>query len=239
MQLSSDKAQKADLTLEVSLKPTGADKSTDELQLLESLRRGEETAFASLVARYHTVLLRVAKGFVRSHEVAEEVVQETWLGVLEGLDRFEGRSSLKTWIFRILINRAKTRGFRESRSVPFSSFGNPEDDPEEPAVDPTRFQTSGFWVDHWASPPHSWDEGTPERLLLSKETGDYLVEAIEALPPNQRQIIFLRDVEGLDAKEVCNILEINETNQRVLLHRARSKVRRALEQYFEGGSRQA
>ncbi|MEW6683351.1 MAG: sigma-70 family RNA polymerase sigma factor [Nitrospirota bacterium] len=235
MSLSSETVQEADRSLESSLRPVGADASTNERQLLAALRGGEEAAFASLVDSYHAVLLRLAKGFVRSHEVAEEVVQETWVGVLEGLDRFEGRSSLKTWIFRILINRAKTRGVRESRSVPFSSLGSSDEDPHEPAVDPARFQTTGPWVDHWASPPNSWDEGTPERLLLSKEAGEYLVKAIEALPPNQRQIILLRDVEGLDAKETCSLLEIGETNQRVLLHRARSKVRRALEQYLDGG----
>jgi RNA polymerase sigma-70 factor (ECF subfamily) len=207
--------------------------STKESDLVEALRRGEEAAFASLVNSYHGPLLRLAMSYVRSQEVAEEVVQDTWLGVLEGIDRFEGRSSLNTWIFRILINRAKTRGVRESRTMPFSSLGNPEDDSEEQAVDPERFLTKGPWTDHWASSPRSWDEGTPERILLSKEGIECLDKAIETLPPNQRQVILLRDVEGLTPNEVCSLLKINETNQRVLLHRARSKVRHKLELYMD------
>lgn len=239
MKFSGDKVEETGLPLEAGFESTVTEVTSNEFELIEALRRGDEAAFTSLVDRYHASLLRVAMGFVRSHEVAEEVVQETWVGVLEGLNRFEGRSSLKTWVFRILINRAKTKGFRESRNVPFSSFGNSEDDSEGPAVDPVRFQTAGPWVDHWASPPRSWDDGTPERLLLSKESVEFLFKAIEALPPNQRQIIIMRDVEGLDSKEVCNLLEISEANQRVLLHRARSKVRRALENYLGGDAREA
>ena len=206
----------------------------EDAALLQALRNGDETAFASLVDRYHAPLLRLAMAFVPSQAIAEEVVQETWIGVLEGLSRFEGRSSLKTWIFRILTNQAKTRGVRESRSVPFSPLGHDEDDRGEPTVDPLRFQSSGYWIDHWASPPRSWDEDTPERLLLSKECGQHMENAIEALPPTQRQVLVLRDVDGLSSEEVCNILGISETNQRVLLHRARSRVRRALERYLEG-----
>jgi len=176
--------------------------------------------------------------FVSSHAVAEEVVQETWIGVLEGISRFEGRSSLKTWIFRILTNQAKTRGVRESRSVPFSPLGHSTEDPEAPAVDPSRFHSSGYWVDHWNSLPRHWDDETPERLLLSKEGLAQIEKAMSALPPTQRQVITLRDVEGLNPAEVCNILTISETNQRVLLHRARSRVRRALERYLEGGDSQ-
>ncbi len=206
----------------------------EDAAFLQALRNGDETAFAALVDRYHAPLLRLAMAFVSSKAVAEEVVQETWIGVLEGLGRFEGRSSLKTWIFRILTNQAKTRGVRESRSVPFSSLGRDEDDRSEPSVDPSRFQASGYWVDHWASPPNSWDEETPERLLLSKECGQRMEKAIEVLPPAQRQVLVLRDVEGLNSEEVCNVMGISETNQRVLLHRARSRVRRALERYLEG-----
>lgn len=171
--------------------------------------------------------------YVPSRAVAEEVVQETWLGVFEGLNRFEGRSSLKTWIFRILVNRAKTRGKRESRYEPLAASGILGDDAVEPAVEPGRFLKTGPVTDHWASPPQAWDVKTPERLLLSKESLVYIEQAIETLPPVQQQVITLRDIEGLTSLEVCNILDVSETNQRVLLHRARSKVRRILEQYLE------
>jgi len=211
--------------------PTGL--TPDDAKQLRSLRDGDEAAFAALVDRYHGPLLRLAMAFVPSHAVAEEVVQETWLGVLEGLSRFEGRSSLKTWLYRILINRAKTRGVRESRSVPFSPLGASSEDAEEPAVDPARFRSTGYWIDHWAEPPGLWDDDTPEKLLLSKEGLAQIEKAIAALPPTQRQVITLRDVEGLSSGEVCNILALSETNQRVLLHRARSKVRAALEEYLK------
>ncbi len=211
----------------------------DDAKLLQALRDGDEAAFAALVDRYHGPLLRLAMSFVPSEAVAEEVVQETWLAVLEGLKRFEGRSALKTWIYRILINQAKTRGIRESRSVPFSPLGASTEDADEPAVDPSRFRSTGYWADHWAEPPGAWDDDTPEKLLLSKEGLAQIEKAIEALPPTQRQVITLRDVEGLSSEEVCNILAISETNQRVLLHRARSRVRRALERYLEGGGSSA
>src|SRR3989449_218874 len=210
----------------------------EDAKQLRALRDGDEAAFASLVDRYHGPLLRLAMAYVPSHAVAEEVVQETWLGVLEGLSRFEGRSSLKTWIYRILINRAKTRGIRERRSVPFSPLGTSAEDTDEPAVDPARFRSTGYWVDHWAEPPGVWDDDTPEKLLLSKEGLAQIEKAIAALPPAQRQVITLRDVEGLSSAEVCNILAISETNQRVQLHRARSRVRRALARYLEGGGSQ-
>jgi len=172
--------------------------------------------------------------YVPSRAVAEEVVQETWVGVLEGLSRFEGRSSLKTWIFRILTNRAKTRGQRERRYEPMGLGGDSGDNLDGPAVDPDRFLKSGYFVDHWVSQPNAWEDKTPERLLLSKETRAQIEKAIEALPPTQRQVITLRDIEEVSSQEVCNILDITETNQRVLLHRARSKVRRTLEPYMEG-----
>jgi RNA polymerase sigma-70 factor (ECF subfamily) len=213
--------------------PTGW--TPDDAKQLRSLRDGDEAAFSALVDRYHGPLLRLAMAFVPSHAVAEEVVQETWLGVLEGLSRFEGRSSLKTWLYRILINRAKTRGVRESRSVPFSPLGASPEDAEEPAADPARFRSTGYWIDHWAEPPGLWDDDTPEKLLLSKEGLAQIEKAIAALPPTQRQVITLRDVEGLASGEVCNILALSETNQRVQLHRARSRVRRALARYLEGG----
>ena len=202
--------------------------------LLQALRNGDEAAFATLVDRYHGLLLRLALAFVSSRAVAEEVVQDTWVGVLEGLNRFEGRSSLKTWIYRILINQAKTRGVRESRSVPFSAPTASGEEPSEPAVDPSRFRTSGL-ADFWETYPRQWDENTPERILLTKEGLAQIEKAIAALPPMQRQVITLRDVEGLGAEEVCNVLDLSETNQRVLLHRARSRVRRTLERYLEGG----
>ncbi len=167
-------------------------------------------------------LLRVAQLYVSSRAVAEEVVQETWLGVLKGLERFEGRSSVKTWIFRILANQAKSRGKREGRIVPFSSLGGEDD---ERAVDPERFDTTG----HWEAPPRA----VPEERLLAREARERIDAAIEALPPNQRAVITLRDVEGFGAEEACSVLGLSETNQRVLLHRARSKVRAALEEYFE------
>ncbi len=216
----------------------GSGATREERQLLARLRAGDEAAFASLVDRYHSSLVRMAMVHVSDRSVAEEVVQDTWIGVLEGLDRFEERSSLKTWIFRILTNKAKTRGVRESRHTTFSDVGGDEES-DEPAVDPSRFRTSGHWVDYWASYPQPWDEATPEKLLLSKEGAGYLEQAIEALPANLRQVLILRDVEGLDSKEVCEMLGVSEGNQRVLLHRARSRVRRALEEYLEGGRKPA
>lgn len=213
----------------------------DDATRLERLRRGDEAAFAELIDRYHGALLRLAQAFVPSRAVAEEVVQEAWIGVLEGIDRFEGRASLKTWIFRILINQAKTRGARERRqSAPADGGDGSLSEAgaytaEEPAVDPARFQATGDRAGHWAEPPRAWDDATPERLLLSKETGALLERAIEALPPNQRQVVVLHDVQGVEPKEICALLEITEVNMRVLLHRARSRVRRALEAYVDHG----
>ncbi|MFL5780658.1 MAG: RNA polymerase sigma factor [Thermoleophilaceae bacterium] len=192
--------------------------------LLDRLRAGDEAAFMELVERYHGALVRLARSFVSSQAVAEDVAQETWLGVLNGIDRFEGRSSLKTWIFRILVNRAKTRGERESRSVPFSSLADPDG---EPSVDPDRFVEAGAW----SSPPRRW-EGEPLERLLAGEARDTIEAAIAELPPAQRSVITLRDLEGLDADETCRLLDLTDGNQRVLLHRARSKVRQALEDYL-------
>jgi len=203
----------------------------EELNLIEALRAGDERAFERLVAEYHASMLRLALSFVRNRAVAEEVVQETWLGVLNGLDRFEGRSSLKTWIFRILTNRAKTRGEREGRTVPFSSLAEPGE--EGPSVEPERFSGPDHrWAGHWAAYPERW-ETVPERKLLSSEARTRIDDAIAGLPPSQRAVITLRDVTGLTSEEVCNVLELSETNQRVLLHRARSKVRAVLEDYFK------
>src|SRR4051794_35134034 len=202
----------------------------NEAELVAALRTGDETAFVALVDRYHASLVRLARMYVRQPSVAEEVAQETWLAVLNGIDRFEGRSTLKTWLFRILTNRAKTRGEREARSVPFSAVADDGDD--EPAVSADRFQgPNGQYPGHWAAPPASW-ETLPDVRLLSQETLRLVADAIELLPLAQRSVIRLRDIEGWDADEVCDLLGLSHGNQRVLLHRARSKVRAALERYL-------
>ena len=205
----------------------------DDVDDLAALRAGDEDAFARLIQAYHPAMVRLAMNYVPTRAVAEEVAQEAWLGVLQGLDRFEGRSSLKTWIFRILMNRAMTRGRQERRTIPFSAVFDPRTEPGEPAVDPDRFQAAGGTAPGaWADPPRPW-EGSPEDRLLARETLQQVGRAIEALPASQREVIILRDVLGWTSAEARNVLEITETNQRVLLHRARSKVRRALEQYFD------
>lgn len=204
----------------------------DEANLVEALRRGEEGAFAELISRYSSPLLRVAMTYTGSRAVAEEVVQETWLGVLHGLDRFEGRSSLKTWIFKILTNIAATRAARERRSVPFSALAVREAEDGEPSVDADRFFPPDHdrWPGHWALGPTRWE--TPEAGLLGAEVRELMLREIHRLPPAQRTVIALRDIEGWSAEDVCGALEVSEGNQRVLLHRARSKVRAALEEYF-------
>ncbi len=177
-------------------------------------------------------MLRVAMMYVSTRAVAEEVVQEAWLGVFAGLHRFEGRSSLKTWVFRILTNTAKTRGEREGRSVPFSSLAGDDEDDDAP-VDADRFLGPDHrWAGHWASSPRNPRE-VPEERLLAGEARGRIAAAVEALPENQRAVITLRDVDGFDADEACEILGISEINQRVLLHRARAKVRAALEAYLD------
>jgi RNA polymerase sigma-70 factor, ECF subfamily len=206
--------------------------SADDRRLIGLLRAGDEDAFVSLIDSYYGSMLSLAMVYVATRAVAEEVVQETWVAVLEGLHRFEGRSSLKTWILRILTNRAKTRAQREGRTVPFSSLADMTSDDAEPAVEPERFRPPGTRrAGSWASFPTPW-EALPEERVLSQETRACLEEAIAALPPNQREIIILRDMEGWTSEETCHFLNISEGNQRVLLHRARSKVRSALEKYF-------
>ena len=200
----------------------------DDASIVAALRANNERVFATLLDVYHPVMMRVARGYVATKEAAEDVVQETWLGVIKGIDRFEGRSSLKTWIFHILVNRAKTRGERESRTRPFSSLAGPG---AESVVDPTRFVDNGRWTGYWSDPPSR--ESIPERRVLAAEVGDRLLRAIENLPDNQRIVITLRDVEDLSSPEVCDLLSISEGNQRVLLHRARSKVRAELEGYLD------
>ena len=201
--------------------------SPEDALLVEGLRAGDEAAFAAVMRMYGRGMLRVAEMYVSSRAVAEDVVQEAWVGVLRGIGRFEGRSSLKTWLYRIVANTAKTRGVRESRSVPFSSLG---DDEDEGTVDADRFLGSGDrFPGHWAVPPQVW---APEGRLLADETLGVVERAIEKLPPAQRAVITMRDVQGFTSEEVCNALDLTETNQRVLLHRARAKVRRALEEYM-------
>jgi RNA polymerase sigma-70 factor (ECF subfamily) len=177
-------------------------------------------------------MLRVARSYVATREAAEDVVQETFIAIIEGIDRFEGRSSLKTWVFRILVNRAKTRGQRDARTVPMASLGA-EVEGDDPAVDPGRFIASGRGAGCWGSPPMSGH--LPEAAALAAEAGAQLLAAIDALPPAQRTVITLRDVHGLSAQDVCELLELSEVNQRVLLHRARSKARAALERYLDEG----
>jgi len=203
----------------------------DDARLVDALRDRDERAFEELVGRYSSALLRLALDFVRTRSVAEEVVQETWLAVLNGIDRFEGRSSLKTWLFRILVNKAKTRGIRESRTLPFSAL---EIEGDEPAVPEERFRGyDNQWAGHWASPPRPLAD-FPEDRLLSRELRSRLAVALESLPEAQRIVVTLRDVAGYDSDEVCDLLDVSDGNQRVLLHRGRSKLRAALEGYLEG-----
>jgi RNA polymerase sigma-70 factor (ECF subfamily) len=198
----------------------------DDTLLVDALRRGDESAFSWLLDTYHRPLHRTAVSFVGSGATADEVVQETWLAVITGIDRFEGRSSLKTWIYRILMNIARTRGAREARTVPFSS-AVPDTEGTEAPFSPDRFQRRGFGAGHWSAPPEPWDDLTDDRLL-AEATLDRVRDAIEQLPERQRIVITLRDVDGLGAAEVCELLELSEANQRVLLHRARARVRQAL-----------
>lgn len=190
----------------------------DDVELLERLRAGDEQALVTLVARHHDSMVRLASSFVPSQAVAEEVVQDTWLGVVRGIDRFEGRSSLQTWLLRILVNRARTAGVKERRHTPL--------DPER-AVDAARFDESG----QWASPPAHWADQADERLAAGTLT-DAIRAALGDLPPLQREVVALRDVDGLSTREVCEVLDITEGNQRVLLHRGRSRQRQALESEF-------
>ncbi|MEW6471457.1 MAG: sigma-70 family RNA polymerase sigma factor [Actinomycetota bacterium] len=206
--------------------------SSSEAALLNRLRCGDETAFQALVKRHHSAMVRVAMAYVPSRAIAEEVTQETWLAVIEGLDRFEGRSTLKTWIFRILVNRAKSRGMAERRCVTFSALA----DDDGPAVDPDRFLPADDPdAGRWAVEPRPFPDAAPDGVL-SAELATHIASAIDALPPRQRQVIVLRDVAGCTSPEACAALGLSETNQRVLLHRARSAVRAALERYVEGSA---
>ena len=208
----------------------------DEATLLDRLRAGDEGAFADIVDRWSRTMLRVARGYVSTDATAQEVVQDTWLGVIRGLDAFEGRSTLKTWVFRILVNTAKTRGVRESRTTPMSSLVLELDD-DSVTVDPSRFrgpddQYPGGWAPHGV--PQRW-QGDPAREVLRGEVRSLVSSAMDALPERQRAVLLLRDVQGCDSDEVCQILELTPENQRVLLHRGRARMRASLEDYYRRG----
>ena len=193
-----------------------------DAELLRRLRAGDEQAFVALVERYNGSMLRLAASFVPSRAVAEEVVQDTWLAVLRGLPAFQGRASLRTWMFTILVNRARTTGSREQRTIPVADAG--------PVVDASRFGPDGAW----SAPPEHWIEEAEDRIEAEK-LGGVLKAAIDGLPGRQREVVLLRDVEGMSSAEVCDVLAISEANQRVLLHRGRGKLRQVLE--TELGSR--
>lgn len=212
------------------------DTYTNDESLVAALRQGDERAFEWLLGAYDSTLRRVARNYVPTDALADDVVQDTWMGLIRGIDDFEQRSSLKTWLYRILINIARTKGVREKRTIPFSSAANAFVDGGEPTFDPERFRAatpSEQYPGGWVSFPLAW-ETQPEKVLESGETVRIVTAAIEQLPPAQREVLTLRDIEGWTSSEVCNALELTETNQRVLLHRARARVRRALELYFEG-----
>jgi RNA polymerase sigma-70 factor (ECF subfamily) len=216
----------------------GSETLSSETALLAALRSGDEDAFGALVDAYGAAMHRLALTFVRSRAVADEVVQEAWLGALRGLDRFEGRSALKTWLLRIVANIARTHAVREARTVPFSSveLAREADSEHEPALPIDRFQgPDEQHPSRWVSFPLPWST-QPDNALLSGETRKLISDTIAGLPDGQRIVISLRDVEGWDSAEVCSVLELSETNQRVLLHRARSKVRAALEGYLTSES---
>jgi RNA polymerase sigma-70 factor (ECF subfamily) len=195
--------------------PTDWTEASDDV-LVASVLAGQDAAFAALVTRYQGPLLRLARNFVRDTSLAEDVVQDTWIGLLRGVEKFEGRSTFKTWLFRVLANRARSRAVREARYVPLD-----QDHDDGPLAD--RFDAGGTW----RMPPQEW-RITPERTLLSGEVRALVEEALAALPAGQRAVVDLRDIQGLDSSEVCNILGLSETNQRVLLHRGRTRVRAAL-----------
>jgi RNA polymerase sigma-70 factor (ECF subfamily) len=205
--------------------PTG-----DDRDLVEALRAGDQQAFAALIDGWSGSMLRMARMHVPTDSVAEEVVQETWLAVLTGLARFRGESSLRTWVYRILLNQAKTRGIRERRTVPFASLTGDEDGVDGPTVDPARFQAAGEpHPGGWRQFPEEW----PEQAALSREVREIISRALDELPPRQRAVVAMRDLEGHTAEEVSDLLMISTGNQRVLLHRGRAVVRARLERYYD------
>ena len=205
----------------------------DDGVLVPALCLGDAAAFEWMVDRYHGSLRRLALNYVATGAIADEVVQETWLALIQGIDRFERRSTLKTWLYRVLMNKARTRGVREQRTRPFSSLDG--DDLTLSGFDPDRFRPADDpeWPGHWAAPPTPWQE-QPDRRLDAIDTLDRVREAVADLPPNQRQVLALRDIDGWTSEEVCNVLGLSQTNQRVLLHRARAKVRLALDPALGG-----
>ncbi|HSK25947.1 MAG TPA: RNA polymerase sigma factor [Jiangellales bacterium] len=208
--------------------------SPEDEELVTRLRRGDADAFGEVVDRWSPMMVRVARSHVSTDASAQEVVQDTWMAVVRGLDRFEGRSSLRTWVFRILTNVAKTRGVREARTVPWSSLGSADD--EVPTVDPDRFVAPGQPAgEHWTSlgSPRRW-QPSPEDSSVAGEIRVRLVQALALLPDRQRVVVTLRDVHGFPAEEVCVALGISDANQRVLLHRARARLRAELEDYYRG-----
>jgi RNA polymerase sigma-70 factor, ECF subfamily len=202
----------------------------DDDELIPALILGDQRAFAEMLDAWSPSLKRLARAYVRSEALADEVVQETWKAVITGLPRFERRSSLKTWVFTILANRARTRAVRESRTVPMSALGGGGPSDEAPAMDPDRFASGGGWL----RPPSSWEVDSPESLLLAKEGAAVIERVLTAIPPMQRAVVVLRDVEGITSEDACNLLGISESNQRVLLHRGRSKLRAALAAHLDG-----
>ena len=200
----------------------------NDSQLIARLRQGDERAFEALVKQNHGALIRMALRHVADRDAAEEVVQDTWIAVIDGIGRFEGRSSLQSWIFAILIHKAKDRGVRESRHVTFSALESHDDEGEE-GVDPARFHASGELAGHWALPPQPWNEQTPERLLASRQALEALSKAVDELPPGLRDVLVLKDVEGLESQDICERLAITDNNLYVRLHRARERVRQAVE----------
>lgn len=196
----------------------------DDKDLFKRLERGDEQAFRELFRRHHPHLVRLARTFVASRAIAEEVAQDTWLAVLAGIGSFGQRSSLKSWIYAILVNKARTRAVRDRRTISFSDTVY-EGESDEPAVDPTRFGAWGYWAD----PPRLWHDLNPERVVAGQQLWAHAMHAIEGLPASQRAVIIMRDVEGHSSEETCNILGLTEANQRVLLHRARSKIRQIVE----------
>jgi RNA polymerase sigma-70 factor, ECF subfamily len=220
------------MPLEQAALAPSTERAADE-QVVAALRAGEEGVFRELFDLNYAMMKRIARSYVDSEAVAEEIVQETWVAVVTGIDAFEGRSALGTWIFSILTNQAKTHSARERRALPFASIGSTGED--EPSVDADRFQRDDeAWPGHWATPPRPWQK--PERRLLSLEARDRLRKALAQLPERQRVIVGLRDVEGLSAEEVCALLGLSQENQRVLLHRGRSRLRAMLENYFEAAA---
>ncbi len=205
----------------------------DDSELVAALRAGDEASFSRIVSDWSRPMLTLARSFVSTEASAEEVVQETWLAVIKGLERFEGRSALRTWVYRILVNTAKTRGVQEHRTLPWSSVAG---DDAGPSLDPALFQSAGgAYPGHWRAAPAAWPADVAvEGTVLAGEVRGELRTAVDALPDRQRVVLTLRDILGHSSEEVCEMLEISQANQRVLLHRARSSVRAGLASYLEG-----